>query len=306
MGEPRTWAALEISSAAHDQDDLVAAILDDFSPAAIEDLVFLPPPPGGLWDPSYPPLADPAPSVIHWRAFFETAAVRDDAAAALHSRFPTLTLTAIDVTDEDWAARSQRALHAIRAGAFVIAPPWDIPADKDSTTTVIVIEPSRGFGTGHHASTRLCLRALSDINVQDQRVLDLGTGSGVLAMAAAIKGARTVVAIDIDADAVEAAQESAALNTLPIHIDWVMGDFRATGVDGVVAAAQDLVTANLTGGMLISSAARIQSLLGPNGVLIISGFDEHERAAVLEAFAPMQPRAEFAEDGWVGLVLKEP
>ena len=70
-----------------------------------------------------------------------------------------------------------------------------------------------------------------------------------------------------------------------------------------MAGAEELVTANLTGGMLISSAARIQSLLTARGVLVISGFDEDERATVVDAFAPMQPRAAFSEDGWVGVVL---
>jgi ribosomal protein L11 methyltransferase len=209
------------------------------------------------------------------------------------------------VADEDWAARSQRALSAIRAGAFVIAPPWDLPANLEPDTIVIVIEPSRGFGTGHHASTRLCLRALSGIDVKGRRVLDLGTGSGVLAMAAAIKGGRNVVAIDVDADAIEAAQESAALNALPIAIDWVVGDFRAVDAKGLVAGAQDLVTANLTGGMLIGAAARIQELLAPGGLVVMSGFDEDECGQVREAFAALEQRTYFSEEGWVGLVLEK-
>jgi ribosomal protein L11 methyltransferase len=170
---------------------------------------------------------------------------------------------------------------------------------------LIVIEPSRGFGTGHHASTRLCLRALSDIDASGKRVLDLGTGSGVLAMAAALKGARAVVGIDIDADALDAAQESAALNILPIAITWVVGDFRASDANGVVAGAHDLVLANLTGGMLMASAARIHDLIAPGGLVVISGFDEDERGPVREAFAAMHQRASFSEDGWVGLVLEK-
>jgi ribosomal protein L11 methyltransferase len=305
LGDTRAWAALEIMSEDPAQADLVVAVLDDFSPAAIEDLVFLPLPPGGLWDPTYPCLPDPAPGPIHWRAFFETTAARDAAAAALHERWPNLNLELAEVADDDWAARSQRALGAIRAGAFVIAPPWDLPVNVEPATIVIVIEPSRGFGTGHHASTRLCLRALSGIDVSGRRVLDLGTGSGVLAMAAAIKGGRNVVAIDIDADAIEAAQESAALNTLPSTIEWVVGDFRAADAMGVVAGAQDLVTANLTGGMLIASAARIQELLAPGGLVVMSGFDEDERGLVGEAFTALQRRAYFSEEGWVGMVLEK-
>ena len=67
----------------------------------------------------------------------------------------------VDLPDEDWAARSQQSLTAVHAGAFIVAPPWDLPADPGDAT-VIVIEPSMGFGTGHHATTRMCLRLLSD------------------------------------------------------------------------------------------------------------------------------------------------
>ena len=72
-----------------------------------------------------------------------------------------------------------------------------------------------GFGTGHHATTRMCLRLLSELDVSDRTVLDLGTGSGVLSMAAALSGARRVVGIDVDQDAIDSAETSARLNTLP-------------------------------------------------------------------------------------------
>jgi ribosomal protein L11 methyltransferase len=233
--------------------------------------------------------------------FFATSGDRNAAQEALTTACPALTLSAAEVSDEDWAARSQRALTAVRAGRFMVAPPWDVPAE--STATVIIIEPSRGFGTGHHASTRLCLRALSEIDVRGTRVLDLGTGSGVLAMAAFVSGARAVVAVDVDQDAIDSARQSAALNTRVGDIHWLMGDFRDRGWDALAGGRFDVVLANLTGGMLISSAERIRELLQRDALLICSGFDQDEQARV-EAALGLSRRAEFVEDRWVGLILQ--
>jgi ribosomal protein L11 methyltransferase len=189
----------------------------------------------------------------------------------------------------------------VRAGRFIVAPPWDLPSDTDAT--VIIIEPSRGFGTGHHASTRLCLRALSEIDVRGRRVLDLGTGSGVLAMAAFVSGARDVVAMDIDQDAIDSARDSAALNRRVAGIHWLVGDFRERGWEMLSGGPFDAVFANLTGGMLIASAERIRELLRRDGVLVCSGFDQDEQARVEQALG-LSKRAEFVEDRWVGLILQ--
>jgi len=311
LDEPRTWPALVIREISPRDEaaarsggtlapaDLLAALLDDFSPAAIEDLTLQPLPPGGLWDPTFPPIPDPPPSPLQWRVFFSSVDARADAAAAIERTFPALELSLEDVGDGDWAARSQRELCAITAGTFIVAPPWDRPEPVPAGMKVIVIEPSRGFGTGHHASTRQCLRALSDVDVRDRRVLDLGTGSGVLAMAAALGGAREVRAVDVDPDAIEAARESAALNQLPLSIGFAVSDYRESGDE-----AHDVVLANLTSGMLISSAPRLRELVAPGGLLIMSGFDEAERGAVRRALDPMNDVAVYVEDGWVGLVLR--
>jgi ribosomal protein L11 methyltransferase len=307
LAEARRWPALVIEAAGAGQDELIAAVLDDFAPAAIEDLVIQPIPPGGLWDPTVEPLPEIPAGPLQWRVYFNTRDARDAAVAALHGQFPDASIAAVDVPDADWAARSQRSLTAIQAGAFIVAPPWDLPDASATGTTTIVIEPSRGFGTGHHASTRLCLRALSDIDVSGARVLDLGTGSGVLAMAAALKGALEVVAVDVDADAIEAARESAALNDLPVAIQFLISDFRdgrnteSTGCN--LAPPYDLVLANLTGGMLTMAAARIECLIRSGGRLIISGFDETERERVRAAFATLREEVSIVEEGWVGVVL---
>jgi ribosomal protein L11 methyltransferase len=167
-------------------------------------------------------------------------------------------------------------------------------------STLVIIEPARGFGTGHHASTRLCLRALSQVDVRERRVLDLGTGSGVLAIAASLRGARDVVAVDVDPDAIDAARMSQALNPEASSIEWVVGDFRAPGQPRL-EGPWNLVLANLTGGMLISSAPCLRELVG-QGRLIVSGFDERERADV-EAALELGVGTTFVEDGWVGMLL---
>ena len=296
----RTWPALVLrAKAVDDSEELVSGVLADFSPVAVHDLAERPLPPGGLWDPTFPPIPDPPPTPLHWNVCFNDAADRDRAADAIRSVLPDISIDKQDLPDEDWAARSQRSLTAVRAGRFIIAPPWDLPAD-DVDATVIVIEPSMGFGTGHHATTRMCLRLLSDLDVSDLTVLDLGTGSGVLSMAAALSGARRVAGIDVDQDAIDSAEASARLNTLPDTITFTVADFRSDP-----PAAADLVLANLTGGMLQSAAAAIGALVRDNGTLILSGFDHSDVDGVLAAFASFTERRRISEDTWVALQLQQ-
>ena len=296
----KAWPALILrSQQVDDSEDLVSAVLADFSPVAIHDLADRPLPPGGLWDPTYPPIPDPPPTPLHWNVCFDDATERDRAAEAIHDTLPELQIERVDLPDEDWAARSQQSLKAVRAGRFIVAPPWDLPPE-DVDATVIVIEPSMGFGTGHHATTRMCLRLLSDIDVVDQVVLDLGTGSGVLSMAAALMGARRVTGIDVDRDAIDSAETSARLNTLPDTITFVVSDFRHDPPQPA-----DIVLANLTGGMLTSSAASIAALVRPHGQVILSGFDHTEVDRVLAAFASFTERQRLSEDNWIALQLQK-
>ena len=294
-----SWPAVILrASSIDDSEDIVSAVLTDFSPVAIQDLAERPLPPGGLWDPTYPPIPDPPPTPLHWNICFSDPAERDRAADAIHAALPHLAVERVELPDEDWAARSQAALTAIRAGSFIVAPPWDLPPE-DVDATVIVIEPSMGFGTGHHATTRMCLRLLSDVDVTDLTVLDLGTGSGVLSMAAALMGARSVVGIDVDQDAINSAETSAQLNTLPDTITFLVSDFRHDP-----PKPADLVLANLTGGMLTSSAETIAALIRPGGTLVLSGFDHTEVDRVIAAFG-LTEQHRLAEDNWIALQLSK-
>ena len=237
----RSWPALELQQA--DDDDLVQAFLIDFNLSAVEGARF----------------------------FFHNADDRDRAAAALGVSFPALDTRPVDVADEDWAARSQANLRSVRVGALVVSPPWDTESGS------IVIQPSMGFGTGHHATTRLCLAALQQIDLKGRTVIDVGTGSGVLAIAARRLGASGVLAIDDDADAVAAAEDNVALNH-ESRIALEVADLRASKIGRF-----DVVIANLTGGLLIASADRLMSFALPGGYLLLSGFTDREAADVTAA-----------------------
>jgi ribosomal protein L11 methyltransferase len=230
-----------------------------------------------------------------WIAHFPDAATRDAAMGELSRSDGTLTVEAADIPDEDWARRTQADLPAIRIGRVTVAPPWDIP----TSDILVIIEPSRGFGTGHHQSTRLCITLLQSRNVKGLTTTDVGTGSGVLAITAAKLGAAQVEAIDSDPDAVENARENIALNDVASIV-------RAHVQDLTEAPPRpaDVVTANLTGTLLARHAGTLRSLVKPGGVLIVSGFNVEEREMVQEAFEPDLMIGESAEeDDWWAFVL---
>jgi ribosomal protein L11 methyltransferase len=303
LAEPRRWPALDIRSAdvdaTGDVGGLLSAVLGDYGPLAIHDLIPPPLPPGGLWDPTAPPPEAPPPTPVALRVCFADEPSRDAAAGAVRALDLGLTIDPVDLPDDDWVARSQAALTAIRAGRFIVAPPWDVPAAAPAGVHVLVIEPSMGFGTGHHQTTRLCLEALSGLPVAGRSVLDLGTGSGVLALAASALGARAVRGVDVDADAIAAAGRSAALNTLPAPVTFETADVFVTP-----PAPAEIVLANLTGAMLIRSAAAIATFVVPGGTLVISGFMADERDGVEAALQAFDVVARSAEDEWCAAVLR--
>lgn len=228
------------------------------------------------------------------RIFFPASAARDAAVSALRHEFPHFHITSIDVPDEDWAVRSQASLKAVQIGDIIVAPPWDVSAaattPDGAAPLVIVIQPSMGFGTGHHATTRLCLELLQQIDLRGHHVIDVGTGSGVLAIAASLRGAAGVTGIDIDADALEAARDNLALNPA------ARVTFRLGSLDDDGPHRFDVAFANLTGGLLIQSASRLQAL-APE--LVLSGFQSHEEADVRAAFSGCSVAARAEEEGWV-------
>jgi ribosomal protein L11 methyltransferase len=253
--------------------DVVQAALTDYDTTAVEER-----------------------SADAWRVFFTSAAGRDAAAAGLTRDFPKLTVSPVDVPDEDWAARSQASLKAVTVGRITVAPPWDARGTRPDALT-IVIQPSMGFGTGHHATTRLCLAALQRLDLGTRSVLDVGTGSGVLAIAASLLGAARVAGFDDDPDAIASARENLELNPAA-RVGFDVLDLRSGALEPA-----DVVVANLTGGLLIAAAARLRQLVRPGGRLVLSGLMEDEEAAVRSALSPLPLEDRAQEDEWLCLTL---
>jgi ribosomal protein L11 methyltransferase len=267
-----TWPAIVVSgfSRTHgrpDDVDLFQAALTDYDISAIDE-----------------------PSDDSWCVYFQSDSERDRALDALRGRFPGLSFAPLDVADEDWAAKSQASLRAIQVGSVIVAPPWDVP-------TTVVIQPSMGFGTGHHATTRLCLLALQRLELNGRNVLDIGTGSALLAIVASRLGAGDVTGIDDDADAIHAAWENLALNP-GANVTLIVGDVRSTEL-----VPADVILANLTGGLLVSSAERLRKLTNARGRLILSGFQMHEEREVLTAYGAFSVEQRGEEEGWVCLTF---
>jgi ribosomal protein L11 methyltransferase len=265
----KSWPALDASS---DQSDLFLAAVDDFSPTAVEE------------------------RDDRLRVFFATPAARDAAVGALGEQF---SVSPIDVDDEDWARRSQESLGSITVGRITLVPSvTSRPALPADPALVLVIPPSMGFGTGHHATTRLCLAALQTIDVHGKFVLDVGTGSGVLAIAASALGAARALGIDDDADAIAAANENLEFNgvtNVTLEVRNLMNE---------PLPQADVVVANLTGALVVRAAARLTRAVKPGGLLIISGVLASEGDEVRRAFANRTFLADVQEDEWLAFTIR--
>lgn len=259
--------------------DLVLAVSDDYSPTAAES-------------------NDDSITI-----YFKHADARDAARLAVAQAFPGALVAVCDVDDEDWARRSQQNLEPVTVGRLTVFPSLESQTANRSAPALdlsIVVQPSMGFGTGHHATTRLCLLALQTEPLAGRSLLDVGTGSGVLAMAAVRLGAAAALGIDNDPDAVESARENLSLNPELTGLRFEVARLEDT------ASPADIVTANLTGALLAREAARLLGLVAPGGQLIVSGLLASERDGVVAALSSGRIFWESTEGGWVALALRPP
>lgn len=206
------------------------------------------------------------------------------------------------VSEQDWANEWKQYFHVTHVGkGLVIKPSWEEYAPKEGEH-VIEIDPGMAFGTGTHHTTNMMMERLEKVITPDSTVFDVGTGSGILAIAAAMLGAKSVKAVDIDSVAVRVAKENVADNGLSGQIEVREGDL-LHGTEGKA----DVIIANIIADIVIMLLQDIPQKLNDNGVLLASGIIE-ERMPDVEAAAQAQGLYVDAVDhrgGWVVMQMKK-
>ena len=186
--------------------------------------------------------------------------------------------------DEDWARKWKEGLDPRRVGGrMVVTQPWN-EVSEENDDIVIVIDPATAFGTGEHATTRGALAYMESAVRPGDRVLDVGTGSGILAIAAVRLGAGPVVAVESDPDAMDNCRENLERNGVAdrIQLECAAVDAEWLAADG---DGFDVIAANVLSGVLIPLLPHFAGALRPEGRVILGGILDHEAAAMKEAAA---------------------
>ena len=230
----------------------------------------------------------------------------DEPDAAYLSRITGLDITVAPLPDQDWIRLSQEGLPPVRAGRFFVYGAHDAGTVPHGVIPM-KIEAGLAFGTGHHDTTALCLAVLSDLANKRafRNVLDLGCGTGLLAIGAAKLWKRSVLASDIDPVAVEVTRDNARVNGVGPLI-------RAVTADGLTnpilanGAPYDLLIANILAGPLTQLAPSIIRALAPGAMLVLSGLLRNQEALVTSFYRDLRFIGRRRAGPWSALVLEKP
>ena len=239
-------------------------------------------------------LERPSEAEVTLVASFEDEAGAQQAIAHLAPRKATLKF----VVGDDWREKYKEYFKVTRLGPrLVIRPSWE-PYEPGPSDVVVTVDPGRAFGTGTHESTRLLMSELDGLIRGGESVLDVGCGTGILAIAALQLGAREARCIDVDGAAVEVTLENAALNGVADRI----AEASTTPVEDMPGTF-DVVLANIQASVLIPLAEPIAARVAPGGSLLLSGILVEQRDDVLAAYPGFRCEADPVEGEWVALRL---
>ena len=264
----------------------MCAILESADPAAVT-----------LEDAGDAPQLEPAPGEtplwprVRVRALYAHARDCEAARSRLSDTPGVANLHAREIADRDWLAAAREGIEPLEIGPLWIGPHgMDPPPDREA----IRLEPGLAFGSGHHPTTRLCLEWLVESSLSGLDVIDFGCGSGILAISAAILGARQVTAFDIDPQARRSTIENARINGVSDRVRVVS--------DRTGAGPATLVVANILSGPLVALAPAITELTKPGGCLALSGLLDSQANEVAAAYGDwFDVRIGRVRDGWARL-----
>lgn len=307
------WAEISIQTT-HEAADMVANIFHDLgsSGVVIEDpeLVnsYLR---SGRWDYSDIP-EETNTEVVTVKAYLPADDEFDAKMATFEERVQELVSCGVnkgsgitkcrEIQDEDWESSWKEFFHPVKVGErIVIKPSWEDYAAMDNDL-VIELDPGMAFGTGTHHTTAMCCRALEQVVEPGHVVFDVGTGSGILAVAAAKLGASKVQAVDLDSIAVRVAKENVAINKVENVVEVAQGDL-LTGVTGQA----DIVIANIIATIVIQLLVDIPARLKDGGIFIASGIIIERLSEVVAAMAAHNLVVDkvIEEGGWVAIVARK-
>ena len=306
------WAEVSVDTS-HEATELVSEILQELGaagvviedPALLNEYIR-----SGLWD--YTDLKESEETeVVRVKAYWALDEELEGKLQRLAARLDGMTAHGIDtgagavswkaVADEDWAETWKEFFHTEKIGArTVIKPTWE-EYEAGAGEIVVELDPGAAFGTGQHATTALCIRALEELVRPGMTVFDVGTGSGVLAIVAAKLGAKRVEAVDFDPVAVRVARENVRQNDVE--------DIVRTGQSDLLKSVEgraDLIIANIIADIIVRLFGEVEAHLAPDGTMLLAGIIEDRLQDVVEAAALHGFAVEKIEQekGWAAVIVK--
>jgi len=213
-----------------------------------------------------------------------------------------------EIADENWMAAWKDHYHPIPIGKrLLVLPAWI--KQEDMSRLAVKIDPSMAFGTGTHPSTQLCMELLEEYVQENEPVIDIGCGSGILSIAAIKLGASRAISVDIDAAAVKATRENSQANYVDDRIETGLGSIAEVAAGGFSICSAPLVLANILAPVLIRLFdAGMADLVAPDGVIVLAGILAEQAAGVIASGEAH--RLEFIEQrqsgDWAALAMRKP
>ncbi|OPY70572.1 MAG: Ribosomal protein L11 methyltransferase [Syntrophorhabdaceae bacterium PtaU1.Bin034] len=210
------------------------------------------------------------------------------------SNLPVVSITSVEEEEKDYVALVRKHFRPLAIGSLTVLPPWTKTGKKGHT---LVIEPGMAFGTGRHESTKLMVKMMNDVNIEGKSVLDIGSGSGILALYASLLGASQVVAVDHDPLSTEAIRKSCDLNNVDAlliacaHLENIRGSF-------------DVVLANLDFDTFSRYSAQVTERVGNGGYLIMSGIEQQYAGRIRPLFASFTLLKRRKMKDWYGFIFR--
>ena len=188
------------------------------------------------------------------------------------------SVDSVGVNDADWSENWKKYFHATEIGdRLAVVPSWETYENKQNRL-LLHIDPGAAFGTGKHATTSLCLGMLEKTVKPDDTVLDIGCGSGILAIASLLLGAKRALGVDIDAQSVKTAKENAQINGFDDRSSFIVGDLADK-----VTGQYDIICANIVADVIIKLLATVQNYMKDDAVLLCSGIIDSRESDILAA-----------------------